>query len=82
MLSQDVGLEVAQGRAGVDAELAGQAVTDVGVGAQGLGLPAGPVQRQHQQLPQPLAQRVRPAPGLQLGGELTVAAQHQVRAGR
>ena len=81
MLGQDAGLQVAQRGTGVDAEFAGQAVADVGVGGQGLGLAPGPVQGQDEQLPEPLAQRVRPAPGFQFGGELAVAAQRQVGSG-
>jgi hypothetical protein len=61
VLGQDAGLEIAQGRARVDAELVGQVVADFGVGAQGLGLAAGPVQGEDEQLPQALAQRVLPA---------------------
>ena len=81
ILGQDPGLEFAQGRPGIDAQLAGQAVPDFGVGAQGVALPSGPVQGQDEQLPQPLAQRVLPALRLQLAGQLPVAAQHQVRSG-
>ena len=80
ILGQDPGLEFPQGRPGVDAQLIDQAITGFGVGAQGLGLPSGPVQGQDEQLPQALAQRVLPAARLQLAGELPVAAQHQVRS--
>ena len=81
ILGQYPGLQFAQGRPGVDAQLADQAIADFGVGAQGVGLPPGPVEREDEQLPQPLAQRVLPAVRLQLAGELPVAAQHQVRSG-
>ena len=69
------------GRPGVDAQLVGQAVADFGVGVQGVGLPPGPVEREDEQFPQALAQRVLAALRLQLAGELPVAAQHQVRSG-
>ena len=70
-----------QRRPGVDAELAGQAVTDFGVGAQRLGLPSALVQGDDAQFPEALAERVLAAPRLQFGGELAVAAQHQVSSG-
>ncbi len=81
ILGQDPGLEFPQGQAGVDAQLVDQAITDFGVGAQGLGLPSGPVQGQDEQLPQALAQRVLPTQLFQFAGQLPVAAQHQVRFG-
>ena len=81
ILGQDSGLEVPQGRAGVDAQVADQAITDFCVGAQGFGLPSGPVQGEDAQLPQALAQRVLPAQRLQFAGEFPVTAQHQVSSG-
>ena len=51
ILGQDPGLQFAQRRPGVDAQLADQAVADFGVGAQGVGLPPGPVEREDKQLP-------------------------------
>ena len=58
-----------------------QTVTSFGVGAQGLGLAAGPVQGQHEQLPQSLAKRMLPAQRLQFAHELAVTAQYQVGFG-
>ena len=81
VLGQDAGLKFPQGRAGIDAQLIDQAVTDLGVGAQRFGLPSGPVQGEDQQFPQALAKRVLPAQRLQFAGEFPVAAQHQVRSG-
>ena len=66
---------------GVDAQLAGQTITDFCVGAQCLGLPPAPVQGQDEQFPETFAQRVFPAQGLQFAGELAVAPQSQVGLG-
>ena len=68
-------------RPGVDAQLAGQAITDFCVGAQGLGLPPAAVQGEDEQLPQALAERVFPAQRLQFACELTMAPQGQVGSG-
>jgi hypothetical protein len=81
LVGQDAGLEFPQGRAGVDAELAGQVIADSRVGAQGLGLPSAPVQGQDEQLPQALAERVFLAARLQFACGLTVAPQPEVGAG-
>jgi hypothetical protein len=81
VLGENAGLEFLQGRAWVDAHLADQTLTDFGIGAQSLRLPAGPVEGEDEQLPQALAERVLPAQCLQLGGELTMAAQSQVGSG-
>ncbi len=54
------GVQAFQGLAGVDAELAGEQVTGPAVGGKRVGLPAGPVQRQHQLAVQPLPQRMVP----------------------
>ena len=62
----------------VDAQLLGEQPAGVGVHGERLGLPAAAVQRQHQQLAQPLAQRVRGGQRGQLGDGLGVAAQLQV----
>ena len=63
---------------GVDAELAGEQVADMAVGGQRVGLPAAPVQRQHELAVQPLPQRMVGGQLLQLGGERVVPAQRQV----
>jgi hypothetical protein len=80
-MGQDAGLEFPQGRSGVDAQLADQTITDFCVGTQRLGLPSAPVQGEDEQLPQALAERVFPAPRLQLGRQLTVVLQTQVGSG-
>ena len=76
---QDAGLQVAQSRAGVDPELVDQAVTDLGVGPQRFGLASSSVERQHEQLPKALAERVVPAQRFQLAHQLVVMAELQVR---
>ena len=53
----------------------------LGCKPRGFGLASGPVQGEHEQLPQPLAERVFPAQRLQLADELAVMAQHQAGFG-
>ena len=72
------GVSALQGLAGVDAELAGQQVAGPAVGGQRVGLPAAPVQRQHQLAVQPLPQRMVPDQPVQLGGQRVMPAQRQV----
>ena len=64
--------------AGVDAELAGEQFADPPVGGERVGLPAAPVQRQHELAVQPLPQRVPGHQLLQLGDERVVPAERQV----
>ena len=75
---QDALLELAQAGARVHAEFVGEQAAGVGVDGEGLRLPAAAVQGQHQQLAQPLAQRVGGGEGGQLGDGLRVAALLQV----
>jgi hypothetical protein len=56
-------------------ELAGQPVAQAPVRRQRLGLPAGPVQREHPVLPKPFAQRVLLDQSAQLGGQLGVLTE-------
>ena len=63
---QDAGFQVTQRRSGVDPELVDQAVTDLGEGSQRFGLAPSSVERQHEQLPQTLSQRVVPAQSFEL----------------
>ena len=72
-------VQAPQRLAGVDAELAGEQVADPPVGGQRVGLPAAPVQRQHQLAVQPLPHRMLGGQLLQLGGQRVVPAQRQVR---
>jgi hypothetical protein len=64
---------------GIDAELTGEQVADPPVGGQRAGLPAAPVQRQHELAVQPFPQRMLGDQLLQLGGQRVVPAQRQVR---
>jgi hypothetical protein len=50
-------VQLAQPRPGLDAQLADQYGPGLPVGGQRVSLPPGPVQRQHQQLVQPLPER-------------------------
>ncbi len=75
---QDALLEFTEAGAGVHAELVGQQAAGVGVDREGLGLASAAVQRQHQQLAQPLPQGVRRGQGGELGDRLRVAALLQV----
>ena len=63
----------------VDAELVGQQIADPPVGGQRVGLPAAPVQRQHELAVQLLPQRMPGDQLLQLGGDRVVPAERQVR---
>ena len=76
---EDAGFHLTQARARVDPELVDQAVTDLGVGPQRFGLASRSVERQHEQLPQALAERVVPAQRLQLAHQFVVMAELQVR---
>jgi hypothetical protein len=76
---QDAGLQVTQRRCGVNPELVDQAVTDLGEGTQGFGLAPSSIERQHEQLPKTLAQRVVPAQRFELAYQLVVMAEPQVR---
>src|SRR6185312_4571802 len=63
VVGQDGPVQVLQRFPGVDAELTGEQVTGPPVGGQRFGLPAAPVQRQHELAVQPLPQRM-------VGGQL------------
>ena len=75
---QDALLQLGELGARVHAELVGEQPPGVGVHRERLGLPSAAVQRQHQQLAQPLAQRVRGGQRGQLGDRLRVAADLQI----
>jgi hypothetical protein len=78
-VGEDRGLEVAQGRAGVHAELVAQHGAGVVEGAQGVGLASRPVQGQCQMGAQRLAQRVGRDQSRQLAHHRGVPAGGQVR---
>ncbi len=64
---------------GFHAQFVDQQLAGVRVDAQRLGLPAAPVQREHQQLAQSLAQRVLGGERAQLGDDLAVQADVEGR---
>ncbi len=76
---EDALLQLAQFGAGVDAQLVRQQASGVGVHRQCLRLPAAAVQRQHQQLAQAFAQRVRGRQRRQLRDRLRVTAPFEVQ---
>ena len=63
VLAEDQRLELAEARAGFDPEMFDQLLPRLAVGGERIGLAADPVQRGHEQRPEPLAERIR-------GGEL------------
>jgi hypothetical protein len=76
---QDLLVQVAQQRAGLDAQLVDQLPPRRAVGGQRGGLLPGPVQREHEQLVQPLPQWLGRGQRLQLDHDLAVPPQVQVR---
>ncbi|GAA3097708.1 hypothetical protein GCM10020254_48840 [Streptomyces goshikiensis] len=76
--AQDALLEGGELGAGVDAEFLGEEPAGVGVDGEGLGLAAAAVEGEHQQLAQPLAQRVGGGQRGELGDGLGVVADLQV----
>ena len=78
LLAQDRLLQPAQVLPRLQPQLRGQQFTGPPVGRQRVGLAFGPVQRQHQQPPQPLPHRVLRDQALQLPGHLRVQAQLDV----
>jgi hypothetical protein len=77
VLAQDAALELAQRRAGLDTQVAGQDGAQVAIGAQRFGLAPGPVQRQHPVRPQPLAEGMRGGERFEFPDQLPVAAAGQ-----
>ena len=76
---QDRLLEPLQRLARIEAELVDERRARVLVGGERVGLPARPVERQDQQLPQALAQRMLPHERLQLRHDLGRTAERQIR---
>ena len=64
---------------GVDAELLDQRPTGLLVRLQRLGLPTRPVERKHQETPEPLAQWMLRDEGLELTHELGIPARLELR---
>ena len=77
-VAQHVGLQLAQRRAGLEAELLDHDPAPVAVGVERLRLPSAAVQRQHQEGSGPLAQRVPADERLQLAHDLGMAAEGQI----
>jgi hypothetical protein len=75
LLAQQAAVQVAQGGAGVDAELVDQAVGGGGVGGEGLGLAALPIERGHELADEALVQGMAPDQVLEFGDEAGMAAQ-------
>jgi hypothetical protein len=74
-------VQVAQRRPRLETGLLDQAGPAVGVDLQGLRLPSGPVQREHQVAAEVLAEGVRPHQALQLGHLVPVPAERQQGSG-
>jgi hypothetical protein len=81
VLAQDAGVQVAERRAGLDGQFAGQDRAQVTVGAQRVGLPAGPVQGEHPQRPELFAQRVGRGQRLEFRDRVAELAAFQQRPG-
>jgi hypothetical protein len=81
VLVEDPALELLELGARIDAQLFGEQPSPVAVCAQGLRLPAAPVQRQHQPGPEPLAQWMTLDEKGKLGDELGVTAQVELGLG-
>ncbi len=78
VLAEDRGLELAELRAGVDAELLDEGLARGAVGGERVGLPAGAVEREHELRARPLAEWLRGDERLELGDELRVAPEREV----
>ncbi len=78
-LPQHGPLQLTQLRTGFQPQLPGQHRPGPPVGGQRIGLPLTPVQRQHQQPPQPLPQRMLGDQALQFPGHLRMQPSRQVR---
>ncbi len=78
VLVQDRAFQLPQWLAWFDAELLGQRPPRLLVGGQRVCLPPAPVQRNHQLLVQPLAQRVGGYQGLQFADDMRVTPQREI----
>ena len=79
ILPQDRLLELAQLLARLDAELLDESPAGIRVGAEGLGLPSRPVERQHQLPAKAFPQRMFRDQRLELRHECVVASQRKLR---
>jgi hypothetical protein len=78
IVGENRAVQVLQRLPWVDAKLPGEQVADPPVGGQRIGLPARPVQPQHELAVQPFPQRMLAGQPLQFSGQRLVAAQRQV----
>jgi hypothetical protein len=78
VLGEDGGLQLPELMTRFEPELVAQDVATVLEDAQRVGLPAGPVQREHQQAPQPLAQRMRRDELLELDDHTLVPTEREL----
>jgi hypothetical protein len=79
ILLEDLALEGLDGRGGIQAEFRVERVPQPVIGVQGLCLATGPVQRKHQLAVQALAKRVLGRQALELGDEVSMLAEGQLR---
>ena len=79
VLAEDRGLELAELGAGVDAELLDEGLTRGAVRGERVGLPARAVEREHELRARALAERLGLDERLELGHELGVSAEREVR---
>ena len=78
VLAQDCRLELAELGAGIDAELVDEGLTRSAIGGEGVGLPTGAVEGQHELGTRTLAERLCLDERLELRDELGVAAQREI----
>ena len=78
VLAQDPALELAHPRRGLEPQLLRQRGAVLAVAGQRVGLPARPIEREHQLAAQALAQRMAAREPLELPDELVVAPEREV----
>jgi hypothetical protein len=79
---EDALLQLPEAEAGFDSALLGQHGAGPRVGVQGLGLPSGPVEAEHELLPPAFPQRFRGGAGDQGRQQVAVPAEGQLRIGQ
>ncbi len=79
ILPQDRALELLESRGGLDAELLDERAPGRGVGLERLRLAAGAVERKELLAAQPLAERMLPDERLELGDQLRMPAERELR---
>src|SRR5215207_11739282 len=81
ILVEDAVLQLGQARRWVDPQLIAERGAQLLVGRERLGVASLPVQRQHQLATRTLAERVARHEGLELPGELAMAAERELGVG-